>query len=113
MRTGDTVSYRVAALAPDGVHAALHAAPSPSLPELLAIVGDAARVVTVADKGGASKLGIRAVDAVNDSALLERAADLGHRGLYSPRVDQVLPLASIAKAHELAAGGGKVVVIVP
>lgn len=111
---GSGLADRVDALAPDGVHAAVHAAPSPSLPDLLAIVGDAARVVTVADEGGASKLGIRAVDAANDSALLERAADLGRRGLYSPRVDQVLPLASIAKAHELAAGGaGKVVVTVP
>lgn len=111
---GPGLAERVAVLAPDGVHAAVHAAPSPSLPDLLAIVGDAARVVTVADKGGASKLGSRAVDAVNDSALLERAADLGRRGLYSPRVDQVLALASIAKAHELAEGGsGKVVVTVP
>ncbi|KJQ52696.1 NADP-dependent oxidoreductase [Microbacterium sp. SA39] len=111
---GPGLADRVAAIAPEGVRAAVHAAPSPSLPDLLAIVGDAARVVTVADKGAASKFGIRAVDAANDSALLERAADLGRRGLFSPRVDQVLPLASIAKAHELAAGGvGKVVVSVP
>lgn len=111
---GPGLPDRVADLAPGGVHAAVHAAPSASLPDLLAIVGEAARVVTVADKGGASMLGIRAVDAANDSALLDRAADLGRRRLYSPRVDQVLPLASIAKAHELAAGGaGKVVVTLP
>lgn len=111
---GPGLADRVAALAPGGVRVAVHAAPSPSLRDLLAIVGDAARVVTVADKRGAASLGIRAVDAVNDSALLERAADLGRRGLYTPRVDEVLPLASIAKAHELAAGGsGKVVVTVP
>lgn len=111
---GSGLADRVAALAPEGVHAAVHAAPSGSLPELLAIVGDAARVVTVVDKRGASHLGIRAVDAVNDCRLLDRAADLGRRGLYSPRVDHVLSLADIARAHELAASGaGKVVVTVP
>ncbi|MBQ1082469.1 alcohol dehydrogenase catalytic domain-containing protein [Nocardiopsis sp. B62] len=108
---GPGLAERIAALAPEGIHAALHSAPSASLPDLVTIVGDASRVVTVIDKQGAARLGARAVDAVNDSALLEHAADLGRRGLYVPRVDQVLPLESIAKAHELAATGvGKVVV---
>ncbi len=111
---GPGLAERVAALAPEGIHAALHSAPSASLPDLVSIVGDASRVVTVIDKQGASRLGARSVDAVNDSALLQRAADLGRRGAYTPRVDQVLPLESIRKAHELAAGGiGKVVVTVP
>ena len=111
---GPGLAARVAALAPEGVHAALHAAPSPSLPDLVAVVGDASRVVTVIDREGAGRLGARVVDAVNDSSLLQRAADLGRRGLYTPRVDHVLPLASIAKAHELAAGGaGKIVVALP
>ena len=108
---GPGLAERVGALAPEGVHAAFHAAPSPSLPDLVAIVGDASRVVTVIDAEGAGRLGARAVNAVNDSALLDRAADLGRRGLYTPRVDRVLPLASIREAHELAESGtGKVVV---
>ena len=108
---GPGLAERVAALAPEGVHAAFHAAPSATLPDLVGIVGDASRVVTVVDAEGAGRLGARAVNAVNDSALLERAADLGRRGLYTPRVDRVLPLASIREAHELAEGGaGKIVV---
>lgn len=108
---GPGLAERVTALAPEGVHAALHSAPSASLPDLVTIVGNASRVVTVIDKEGAARLGARAVDAVNDSALLEHAADLGRRGLYTPRVDHVLPLESIPKAHEMAASGaGKIVV---
>jgi NADPH:quinone reductase-like Zn-dependent oxidoreductase len=107
---GPGLAERVNALAPEGVHAAFHAAPSASLPDLVAIVGDASRVVTVIDTEGAGRLGVRTVNAVNDSALLERAADLGRRGLYTPRVDRVLPLASIQEAHELAeSGAGKIV----
>ena len=108
---GPGLAERVAALVPDGVDAALHAAPSASLPDLVDIVGDASRVVTVIDQEGAARLGARKVDAVNDSALLARAAELGQRGRYTPRVDRVLPLASIREAHELAENGaGKIVV---
>lgn len=108
---GEGLAERVRALVPAGVDAAVHAAPSASLPDLVDIVGDAAHVVTVIDSQGAARLGARKVDARNDSALLERAADLGNRGLYTPRVDHVLPLRSIAEAHTTAqSGGGKVVV---
>lgn len=109
---GPGLSERVAALAPEGVYAAVHAAPSDSLEDLVIIVGDASRVVTVIDRQGATRLGALAVDAVNDSALLEHGAELGRRGLYTPRVDHVLPLESIRQAHELAANGaGKIVVL--
>ncbi|MGE2737504.1 NADP-dependent oxidoreductase [Mycolicibacterium vaccae] len=108
---GPGLAERVDVLAPDGIDVALHAAPSASLPDLVEIAGDATRVVTVIDKAGAERLGVRAVDAVNDSGLLARAADLGQRGLYTPRVDRVLPLASIREAHALAESGtGKMVI---
>ena len=108
---GPGLAERVAALAPDGVDAAVHAAPSASLPDLLEIVGDPARVVTVIDTEGAARLGVHKVDARNDSALLDQASDLGRRGHYTPRVEHVLPVESIAEAHALAEGGsGKVVV---
>ncbi|SSC25885.1 Polyketide synthase, enoylreductase domain, partial [Klenkia terrae] len=111
---GEGLADRVAALAPDGVDVAVHAAPSASLPDLVAIVGDATRVVTVVDTAGAARLGARSVNARNDSALLEQLAQLGRRGAYTPRVAHVLPLASVAEAHALAEGGtGKVVVTVP
>jgi len=111
---GPGLGERVAALAPAGVDAAVHAAPSASLPDLLEIVGDPARVVTVVDGEGAARLGLRQVNARNDSTLLRQGADLGRRGLYAPRVEHVLPLASIAEAHTLAQGGsGKVVITLP
>ena len=111
---GPGLDERAAALAPSGVDAAVHAAPSASLADLLGIVGDPARVLTVIDAEGATRMGLRKIDAHNDSTLLEQAADLGRRGLYSPRVEHVLPLTSIAQAHALAqSGSGKVVVILP
>ncbi|WP_114560365.1 NADP-dependent oxidoreductase [Desertihabitans aurantiacus] len=111
---GDGLAERVAALAPGGVDAAVHSAPSPSLPDLVEIVGDPARVVTVIDSEGAQRLGARKVDATNDSAQLRRFADLGRRGGYTPPVEHALPLASAAEAHRLAeSGSGKVVITVP
>ncbi|MDD7963074.1 alcohol dehydrogenase catalytic domain-containing protein [Microbacterium thalli] len=108
---GMGLAKRVAGLAPGGVDAALHLAPSGSLPDLLSIVGHASQVITVADSEGATRLGIRSINARNDSALLRFAADLGQAGLYTPRVDQELPLADVAGAHILAeSGGGKIVI---
>ncbi|KQQ03813.1 MULTISPECIES: alcohol dehydrogenase catalytic domain-containing protein [unclassified Rathayibacter] len=110
---GPGLAERVAVLAPGGVDAALHSAPSTSLPDLLRIVGDPSRVVTVVDGEGAARLGVVKVDARNDSALLRFAAALGRDGLYKPRVDHELALADIAVAHTLAEnGGGKVVVTI-
>ncbi|CAL9667355.1 hypothetical protein SUDANB126_07311 [Streptomyces sp. enrichment culture] len=111
---GPGLDERVAALAPAGIDAAVHAAPSASLPDLLDIVGDPARVVTVIDTEGAARLGLRKIDARNDSTLLQQAAGLGRRGLYTPRVEHVLPLASVAEAHTLAqSGSGKAVITLP
>lgn len=111
---GPGLAERVAVLAPGGVDAALHAAPSDSLPDLLSIVGDTSRVVTVIDDQGAAQLGIRKVDARNDSALLRYAAALGREGLYTPRVHHELSLRDIIEAHSLAENGvGKVVIMQP
>lgn len=111
---GPGLAERVSALAPGGVDAALHAAPSDSLAELLAIVGNTADVVTVIDGQGAARLGLRKVDARNDSALLRYAAALGRDGLYNPRVGQEFALAEIVAGHALAEkGGGKVVITQP
>lgn len=110
---GPGLAERVAPLAPEGVDAALHLAPSASLPDLVGIVGDPTRVVTVVDTAGAARLGTRTVDARNDSALLRGFAELGTRGVYLPHVDAVVPIEEIARAHELAEnGGGKIVVSV-
>lgn len=108
---GRGLAGRVQALAPGGVDAALHSAPSDSLPDLLTIVGDASRLVTVIDHEGAARLGVKSVSARNDSALLRYAAALGQDGLYTPRVEHELPLENIIEAHTLAEeGSGKVVI---
>ena len=108
---GPGLAERVAVLAPEGVDAALHAAPSDSLPDLLSIVGDASQVVTVIDDEGAARLGLRKVDARNDSVLLRYAAALGREGLYTPRVDHEISLTDIVEAHTLAEKGkGKIVI---
>jgi NADPH:quinone reductase-like Zn-dependent oxidoreductase len=108
---GAGLAERVAALAPNGVDAALHSAPSNSLADLVAIVGDAARVVTVVDHQGAAQLGAARANARNDSALLRQASAHGQAGSWTPRVDHEFALADIADAHTTAeSGSGKVVV---
>jgi NADPH:quinone reductase-like Zn-dependent oxidoreductase len=113
---GPGLAERVAALAPDGVDAALHAAPSPSnsLPDIVTIVGNAARVVTVLGAQEAARLGATSVIARHDSALLRDAAALGQAGLWTPRVDREFPLADIIDAHTAAErGNGKVIITQP
>ncbi|MDV6233640.1 NADP-dependent oxidoreductase [Rhodococcus cercidiphylli] len=108
---GPGLAERVALLAPGGVDAAVHTAPSSLPADLITLVGDPARVVTVLDAEGAERLGARKIDARNESQLLERASKLGRRGIYLPRVDHILPFAQIADAHAVAErGSGKVVV---
>jgi len=113
---GPGLAERVAALAPNGVDAALHAAPAPSdsLPDIVAIVGNAARVVTVLGSQEAAQLGATSVAARHDSALLRDAAALGRAGLWAPRVAHEFPLADIIDAHTAAeSGNGKVIVTQP
>jgi NADPH:quinone reductase-like Zn-dependent oxidoreductase len=108
---GDGLVERVRAVAPEGVDAAVDAAGSGSLPQLVEIVGDPERVVTVADHARASALGVRTADAANDSTLLRRAAALAEAGGYTPYVSEVFDLHDAAAAHARSeAGGGKVVI---
>ena len=113
---GPGLAERVAALAPSGVDAALHSAPAPSnsQPDIVAIVGNAARVVTVLGGQEAAQLGATSVTARHESALLRDAAALGRAGLWTPRVDHEFPLADIIDAHTAAEGNnGKIIVTQP
>jgi NADPH:quinone reductase-like Zn-dependent oxidoreductase len=115
---GPGLADRVASLAPGGVHAALHSvtatATSKSLPDIVTIVGNAARVVTVLGAQEAAQLGAKSVVARHDSALLRRAAELGKAGLWMPRIDHEFPLADIVDAHTAAESSrGKVIVTQP
>ncbi|MEV7087586.1 NADP-dependent oxidoreductase [Streptomyces sp. NPDC093085] len=102
---GTGLAERLAALAPGGVDLALDTAASGSLADLVAIVGDLARVSTVADHARAAELGVRVVNAENDSALLAEAAELGRQGRYTPRVERTYPIERIAEAHAYAGRG--------
>lgn len=112
---GEGLAERVAALAPDGVHAAFDMVGSGSLAELVAIVGDASRVVTIADFGS-SALGVKFVGGnTNAPANLAAAAVLGEKGVYTPRVSAVFPIERTAEAHGQIQTGhtqGKLVVTV-
>lgn len=110
---GSGLAERLASLAPAGVDLVLDTAASGSLPGLVALVGDPARVVTVADHVNAGRLGVRVANAENDPVLLAEAAELGRQGRYTPRVERVYPVERIADAHAHAERGhtrGKLVV---
>jgi NADPH:quinone reductase-like Zn-dependent oxidoreductase len=110
---GAGLAERVAALAPGGVDVALDTAASGSLADLVALVGDPARVSTVADYVNAERVGVHLAHAANDPALLAEAGELGRLGRYTPRVERVYPLERIAEAHTYAERGhtrGKIVV---
>ena len=109
---GAGLPERVAALAPDGVHAVLDTVGSGSLDDLIVIAGDAAAVVTVADYTGPAR-GVRLVG--GEKNMQENLAELaaaGERGTFTPHVSVERPLEEIVQAHQQVAGGhtrGKVV----
>ncbi|MGW0591264.1 NADP-dependent oxidoreductase [Streptosporangium sp. NPDC002607] len=118
---GPGLIERVTALAPDGVDAVLDAAGSGSLPDLVAIAGDANRVVSVADLN-AHEHGVRLSHSGPGNtdepgyAGLAVAAALATEGRFTVPLHAVLPLGDGAKAHELSATGharGKIVLFVP
>lgn len=110
---GTGLAERLATLAPDGVDVVLDTAASGSLADLVAIVGDPARVSTIADHANAQRLGVWPANAENDSTLLAEAGGLGGEGRYTPRVERTYPIEQIAEAHAYAERGhtrGKIVV---
>jgi NADPH:quinone reductase-like Zn-dependent oxidoreductase len=110
---GPGLADRVAVLAPDGIDVVLDTAASGTLADLVAIVGDPARVVTVADHANAQRLGVHLANAENDSSLLTEAGELGRQGRYTPRIERTYKLDQITEAHQDAERGrtrGKIVV---
>ncbi|SFR29875.1 NADPH:quinone reductase [Lentzea waywayandensis] len=110
---GEGLAERVAAVAPDGVDVALDTAGSGSLADLVAIVGDASRVATIADFGAAA-LGVTLVAGnANAAANLNAASELGASGAYVPQVQAVYPAEKASDAHAHVQGGhtrGKVII---
>ncbi|WP_150461776.1 NADP-dependent oxidoreductase [Nesterenkonia ebinurensis] len=111
---GPGLAERVGEIVKTGIDFALDTAGMGSLTELVKITGAPECVTTVADQTGHA-IGVRVVNAQNDSLTLEVAAALGETGVYLPRVAQSFPLQMIAEAHILAQAGGtqgKVVVTI-
>jgi len=110
---GEGLAERVRAVAPSGVDAALDTAGSGSLADIVALVGDASRVASVADFN-AGALGAASVNgAANARANLAEASRLGRSGAYTPRVAATYPLEKATEAHAHVQGGhtrGKVVI---
>ncbi len=112
---GEGLAERVAAVAPAGVDAALDAAGSGSLADIVDLVGAASRVVTVADFGAAA-LGVTLIAGnTNAAANLADASQLGEAGAFIPRVQTTYPLEKTADAHTHVQGGhtqGKVLITI-
>jgi NADPH:quinone reductase-like Zn-dependent oxidoreductase len=114
---GPGLTDRVRAIAPDGVDAALDIAGSGILPELIALVGQPTRVVSIADFS-APRYGARVsigFGADKTSALREGARMVVAGTLTLP-VDRTFPLAAAADAHRANATGharGRLIVTVP
>ena len=100
-------------MAPSGVDAALDTAGSGSLADIVALVGDAAGVASVADFN-AGALGAASVNgAANARVNLAEASRLGQSGAYTPRVAATYPVDQAIEAHAHVQGGhtrGKVVI---
>ncbi|KJK48208.1 NADPH:quinone reductase [Lentzea aerocolonigenes] len=110
---GAGLAERVAAVAPNGVDAAVDTAGSGSLTDIVAIVGDNSRVATIADFGAAA-LGVTLVSGnANAATHLAEASRLGENGSYTPPLQATYPLEKAADAHAHVQGGhtrGKVLI---
>jgi NADPH:quinone reductase-like Zn-dependent oxidoreductase len=111
---GEGLAGRVRALAPAGVDAAIDVAGSGIIPELIAIVGDAAHVLSVADFSaetyGAKFSHGPPVDPVR---LFTKMAQLCRSGAFTLRIDRTFPLDRARQAQEFSQSGsvtGKLIV---
>ncbi|MFE2843308.1 NADP-dependent oxidoreductase [Streptomyces scopuliridis] len=108
---GPGLPERVAALAANGVDAALDTVGKGSLPDLVAITGSPDTVVTIADLSAAEH-GVRLTTKASAFDALAKAARLAEEGKFSVRIAAEFTLADAAKAHEISQGGhamGKIV----
>jgi NADPH:quinone reductase-like Zn-dependent oxidoreductase len=105
---GDGLAERVREVAPDGIDLALDAAGGGVLPVLVALTGDADRVVTIADFEGAEATGVRFSAGMAGDRATHALADvvpLIASGKFSIRIAEVLPLERVRRAHELSETG--------
>lgn len=110
------LAARIRELAPQGVDAALDLAGAGVIPELVEIVGDPARVVSISDvtapQHGATFSG-RSAD--HPKHAFAEAARLYGEGAFHLRIERTFPIEQIALAQEVSAAGrvtGKLVITV-
>lgn len=111
---GPGLVARVRELAPAGVHAALDLAGSGVIPELIELVGDPVRVLSIADFT-APQYGAQGSfePQKNPELALAEAARLYSAGLFRVPLDKTFPLDRAVEAYQLSAAGhatGKLVV---
>ena len=105
---GPGLVERVAAVAPDGVAGAADLAGKGSLDELVEIVGDVAKIVTIADGAGAARLGVRFTGGGPGESIegsLDDALRLIAEGKLSVPVGTIYPLAEAAAAQRESEAG--------
>lgn len=105
---------RVRDIAPQGVHAALDLAGARVIPDLIEVVGDSARVLSIADIN-APKYGAQVTMAQNEhpEIALSNVAQLYSEGAFDLHIERVFAYQEVAQAQELSATGrvvGKLVV---
>ena len=105
---GEGLEERVRALTPGGVDTALDVAGSGVLPSLIALAGDPARVVTIADFAGAREHGV--VFSRGDSGramyALAEIGGLVESGRFAVPDVRTFPLDEVAEAHRAGENGG-------
>jgi NADPH:quinone reductase-like Zn-dependent oxidoreductase len=116
VRYGEGWSDRVRALAPDGVDAVFDTSGAGVLAESVALAGDAARVITIADESAAQH-GVRFTGADPSDRIPEARSELAAlaaAGRLSVPIWRTYPLAEAARAHaDLEAGRnhGKIILL--
>lgn len=113
---GPGLAERVSELAPKGVDAALDLAGSGIIPELIRIVGDASRVLSIADST-APKYGAQfsTEPQKNRERVLTEVAELYSEGHFQLRVERTFPLEQTAEAQAVSAEGhvtGKLIICI-
>jgi NADPH:quinone reductase-like Zn-dependent oxidoreductase len=113
---GEGLAERVAALAPEGIDAAVDVVGLGSVPALIAIIGDPTRVATVADFT-AYALGVHVADVSTGRAgyALQEAASLFEDGRFLVAVEEEFAVKDAAQAHRRSEQGhvrGKLVITV-
>lgn len=111
---GDGAAYRVRALAPQGVDAALDTAGGEALAMSVALAADRSRVATLADADAAQRHGVRRLRPERSATVLAELAALAAEGELHTRVARTFPLSDAASAHRTLEAGrvrGRIVLL--